>query len=146
MILFAYGALMDAKRIRRLCPTARTEGAARLPDHALAFTRYSRSEKGGVADVVPALGSNVWGVLYAIRASCLEALDRYEDAPRAYRREVLDVVDGQGNEREACVYVANRTGDFAPSRAYRELIIRGARERGLPDEYLQELEAVKPHS
>jgi gamma-glutamylcyclotransferase len=146
MLLFAYGALMDPRRMRRLCPGARPDGTARLRHHAIAFTRYSRSEKGGVADVVPALGESVWGALYVIRQSCLAALDRYENAPQAYRRETLVVIDEQGAEHEATVYVANRTGEFAPSRAYRDLIVRGARERGLPDEYVQGLEAVRPHS
>jgi gamma-glutamylcyclotransferase (GGCT)/AIG2-like uncharacterized protein YtfP len=146
VLLFAYGALMEPRRMRRLCPGARLAGNARLPDHALAFTRYSRAEKGGVADVIPAEGTSVWGVLYEIKESCLGALDRYEETPRAYRRETTAVTDDKGVEQEAFVYFANRTGDFAPSRSYRDLIVRSARERGLPDDYLRELEAVKPHS
>jgi gamma-glutamylcyclotransferase (GGCT)/AIG2-like uncharacterized protein YtfP len=145
-LVFAYGALLEQRRMRRLCPGARFIGTARLADHALAFTRYSRAEKGGVADVVEALGESVWDVLYEIDGSCLDALDRYEEAPRAYRRDTRTVVGLDGVELEALVYVANRTGDFAPSRMYRELILRGARERGLPEEYLRAIEAVKPHS
>jgi gamma-glutamylcyclotransferase (GGCT)/AIG2-like uncharacterized protein YtfP len=132
--------------MRRLCPSAEALDRAQLPEHSLAFTRYSRSEKGGVADVIQRRGASVWGVIYRINQTCLGALDRYEDAPRAYRREKAIVLDASGQQREAFVYVANRTGDFAPSRSYRDRIVRGARERGLPDDYLRELEAVTPHS
>jgi len=143
---FAYGANLDFRRFRRRCPGATVLGRARLPDHRLAFTRYSRAEKGGVADIVAEPGAAVWGVLYEIVASSFAALDEYEGAPRAYRREVMHVVDGDGVECEAVVYIANKTGDFAPSRQYLALITRGAREHGLPEDYVQEIESVRTHA
>lgn len=146
VLFFAYGALLNKRKLRRLCLDAVSLGRARLPDHRLAFTRYSRADKGGVADVVPAPGESVWGALYDIDDACLEALDAYEEAPRAYRRESARVIAEDGVEREAVVYVANRTGDFAPSRQYLSLIVRGAREHGLPEAYVRAIEAVRPHS
>jgi len=145
VLYFAYGSLLDPRRLRRHCPGAAVAGRARLPDHQLAFTRYARSERGGVADIVPQPGATVWGVLYDLDASCLAALDDYEGAPRAYRRESVRVVDDEGLEREAIAYVANRTGEFAPSRQYLALIARGGREHGLPEDYVQAIERVRPH-
>jgi gamma-glutamylcyclotransferase (GGCT)/AIG2-like uncharacterized protein YtfP len=129
---FAYGANLDLRRFRRRCPGATVLGRARLAGHRLAFTRYSSAEKGGVADIVTEPGADVWGVLYEIDASCFGALDSYEGAPRAYRRETMCVVDEAGVGHDAAVYVANKTGEFAPSRAYLEQITKGAREHGLP--------------
>jgi cation transport regulator ChaC len=143
---FAYGANLDLARFRRRCRGAMVVGRARLPDHRLAFTRYSRAEKGGVADIVAEPGESVWGVLYEIDASCLAALDEYEGAPRAYRRETLRVFDESGGEHDAIVYIANKTGDFAPSRQYLAQITKGARAHGLPDDYVRAIEAVRTHA
>lgn len=143
---FAYGANLDVRRFRRRCQSATVLGRARLPDHRLAFTRYSSAEKGGVADIVAEPGASVWGVLYEIDPSCLGALDEYEGAPRAYRRGAVLVIDEAGSEHEAIAYIANRTGDFAPSRQYLAQIARGAREHGLPDDYVRAVEQVRTHA
>ena len=100
-------------------------------------------EKGGVADIVAEAGAQVWGALYDIDESCLRALDEYEGAPRAYRRETLRVADDRGVEHEAIAYVANKTGTFAPSRAYLAQITRGARDHELPDEYVKSIEETR---
>ena len=146
VLYFAYGANLDLRRFRRRCPGATVVGRARLPDYQLAFTRYSRAEKGGVADIVPQPGAEVWGALYEIDESCFDALDEYEGAPRAYRREVVRVIDDAGVEREAVAYVANKTGDFAPSRQYLAQIARGARDHHLPEEYVRALEDVRTYA
>ncbi len=146
VLYFAYGANLDLRRFRRRCPGANVLGRARLAGYRLAFTRYSRDEKGGVADIVPEPGAEVWGALYEIDASGFAALDDYEGAPRAYRRETLRVIDDAGTEREAVVYIANRTGEFAPSRAYLAQITRGAREHELPEEYVRTIEETRTHA
>ena len=146
ILYFAYGANLDLRRFRRRCPGAAVVGRARLPDYQLAFTRYSRAEKGGVADIVPEPGAEVWGALYEIDAPCLAALDEYEGAPRAYRRAPVRVIDDTGLDREAVAYVGNKTGEFAPSRAYLSQITRGAREHGLPEEYVLALEDVRTYA
>ena len=146
VLYFAYGSNLDLVRFRRRCPGAVVIGRARLPDYQLAFTRYSRSERGGVADIVPQPGAEVWGALYEIDEACLGTLDEYEGAPRAYRRETVRVVDDEGVEREGMAYVANRTGAFAPSRQYLAVVARGARAHGLPKEYVQAIEQVRTYA
>ena len=146
IIYFAYGSNLDVRRFRRRCPGAAVVGRARLPDHQLAFTRYSRAEKGGVADIVPEPGAEVWGALYEIDAPCVAALDEYEGAPRAYRREPVRVTDDAGLEREAVAYIGNKTGVFAPSRQYLAQIARGAREHNLPEEYVRTIEKTRTHA
>ena len=143
---FAYGSNLELRRFRRRCPGAVVVGRARLPEHQLAFTRYSRNQRGGVADIVPQPGAEVWGALYEVDEACLAALDEYEGVPQAYRRETVRVIDDDGVEREAVAYVANRTGQFAPSRAYLEIIARGARDHGLPEEYVRTIEQVRTHA
>ncbi len=146
ILYFAYGANLDLRRFRRRCRGATVVGRARLPDYQLAFTRYSSADKGGVADIVAQPGVEVWGALYEIDQSCFAALDDYEGAPRAYRREPVRVIDDTGVEREAVAYIGNKTGEFAPSRQYLAQITRGARDHGLPEEYVRSLEATRTHA
>ncbi len=59
VLYFAYGANLDLRRFRRRCPGAVVLGRALLRNYQLAFTRYDRHEKGGVADIVPEAGAQV---------------------------------------------------------------------------------------
>jgi gamma-glutamylcyclotransferase (GGCT)/AIG2-like uncharacterized protein YtfP len=146
VLYFAYGANMDTRRFRRRCPGAVALGRAMLRNYRLAFTRYDRAEKGGVADIVAEAGTQVWGALYDIDERCLRALDDYEGAPRAYRRETVRVADDRGGEHEAIAYVANRTGEFAPSKTYLAQIVRGARAHELPEEYVKVIEGTRTYA
>jgi gamma-glutamylcyclotransferase (GGCT)/AIG2-like uncharacterized protein YtfP len=145
-LYFAYGSNLDMRQFRRRCPGSEVVGRARLPDYRLAFTRYSTKRKGGVADIVPNPGAEVWGALYHVDEPGMLALDEFENAPRSYRRETVRVFDDEGVEREAVAYIAHATGVFAPSRMYLGLIVNGAREHGLPDDYVAALEATRTHA
>lgn len=113
-----------------------------MPGYRLAFTRYSRQRRGGSADVVADVLSEVWGVLYEVDEACLSSMDKVEGVPHAYRRERLTVFGDNGEAFEAITYVANKTGEFRPSKAYLEVILRGARAHGLPVEYVRMLEQI----
>ena len=145
-VYFAYGSNLKQGQLVRRCPGSTVIGRARLPGYRLAFTRYSTKRKGGVADVVAEPGSEVWGVLYDIDDAGMESLDSCEGAPRAYRRETLTVLDDGGVDVEAQVYIANKTGEFAPSRAYLDLIVVGGREHGLPEEYVSAVDAITTYA
>jgi gamma-glutamylcyclotransferase (GGCT)/AIG2-like uncharacterized protein YtfP len=142
-LYFAYASNMDHQTYRRRCPRAKDLGRARLPGYRLAFTRYSRSRRGGSADIVLDASSEVWGVLYEIDDGCFASMDRVEGVPAAYRRERVTVTGREGKPVEAITYVANRTGDFLPSKSYLRVILRGARAHGLPDEYVWALERTE---
>ena len=79
-------------------------------------------------------------MLYEIDDACLASMDRVEGVPAAYRRERVTVFADRGQSLEAITYVANRMGEFLPSKAYVEVILRGARAHGLPAGYVQMLE------
>ncbi len=145
-LYFAFGSNLDLRQFARRCPGATAAGRARLPDYRLAFTRYSTKRKGGVADIVPEAGGEVWGALYEVEEHHLALLDDFENVPRSYRRETLAVFDDAGEEREAVAYVANKTGTFAPSRMYLDLIVNGARAHGLPEEYILAIERLRTYS
>ena len=83
------------------------------------------------------------GALYEVDETHLALLDQHEGVPRSYRRETISVFDDDAQEREVFTYIANQTGRFAPSRMYLDLIVTGAREHKLPEEYIASIEQVR---
>ena len=142
-LYFAYASNMDPQTYRRRCPKAGALGPARLPRYRLAFTRYSRTRRGGSADIVPDESSEVWGVLYEVGDDCLASMDKVEGVPAAYRRERVTVFGREGDPVQAVTYVANRTGEFLPSASCLKVILRGARAYDLPAEYVRALEQIE---
>ena len=145
-LYFAYGSNLSIRQMRRRCPGSEVVGRARLPDYRLGFTRYATKRKGGVADIVPEPGAEVWGALYTVDDAGMESLDQFEGVPRAYRRINVSVFDDEGAELVAIAYFANKTGEFAPGREYLGIIITGSRDHSLPDAYIQALEGIRTHA
>jgi gamma-glutamylcyclotransferase (GGCT)/AIG2-like uncharacterized protein YtfP len=148
-LYFGYGSNLDEARLHIHCPSARLVTTARLADHRLAFSIESKNTwHGGVADIRPEAGREVWGALWLIDEEHSEPLDRQEGVfrdPPAYRRIVVDLETAAG-DRVTCRSYQVVTPDPAgirPSPAYRETILRGARALALPEPYLRGLEAIE---
>ncbi len=74
---------------------------ARLPGFAAGRRRHHY--------VVRRDGSEVEGaVLVGLTARDLEILDEYEDVPRLYRRERIEVIDAAGRRLECWIYLPTR--------------------------------------
>ena len=142
---FAYASNMAPDVIRRLCPRHSYLGVAQLADHRLAFTRRSVKTGTGVADIVQAAGQMVWGVLYRIDDDELAAIDRKEGHDWAYKRVMLPVRLEGGPERTAVTYTvrSKEATQIPPSRRYLGLVIAAAHERGLPNPYIEQIEAIR---
>jgi gamma-glutamylcyclotransferase len=137
-LLFAYGSNLAAAEMAAWCPEARFAGVARLPNHRLALNRRSIRWGGGAADIVPAPGEEVWGALYEVPDGTLERLDAKEGEGWAYRR--IDVEVEHGGRRvgaEAYEVVDKEPQAVPPTPDYADLLLRAARERGLPEEYVE---------
>jgi hypothetical protein len=81
-----------------------------------------------------------WGVVYEIDAADWEALDRCEPG---YARVAIEVESDDGERISATTYVAVRVSEDAVAwEWYRQLIVEGAREHGLPEDYVAVLEAL----
>jgi gamma-glutamylcyclotransferase (GGCT)/AIG2-like uncharacterized protein YtfP len=127
-------------------PGAKPRGAACLPDYRLAFTRRSIRTGTGVADIVPAGGRSVWGALYDIPEDEFANLDRKEGGGWAYQRTPVRVRPrGASAAQEAVAYtvVARDADHVPPSDDYLAGMIAAARTLGLPNAYLEELEAIR---
>lgn len=79
-LYFAFGSNMNGKRLALSCPEARSVGPALLNDYTLDFwslkSGIDGAWHGATATIVKKTGNEVWGVLWRIPKTLLNALDR----------------------------------------------------------------------
>jgi len=139
---FAYGSNMNWPQMQRRCPSSRFVCVGRLTGHHFGITRHSRLRDCGTANVFPAAGKEVWGIVYDISAEDLLILDSFEDG---YRRETLSVYPAENGKPplDVLVYIAAIEENVPrPNAEYCRLIIEGATYWKLPPSYLALLEAM----
>ncbi len=143
MYYFAYGSNMFWPQMQRRCPSAKFVSTACLADYQFGITRHSRLRDCGTANVFPARGAEVWGVVYDVSDADLIVMDGFEDG---YRREFLSVVptnDGRAPVT-ALVYVAAIEANVPPPNAeYKRVMLEGANHWQLPQSYRAMLEALQ---
>lgn len=148
--------------LRNLNPIASTP--AILSDHRLAFNIPGIPLlEPSSASVEPSSGKCVHGVLYKLTDEDFVSVCRTEGIPFSYTLHRCDVVPYTGdgiragaevlesdNYRTVSAYTLRagkeewRTGkDIAPSRSYRDVILRGSREFELDEDYVKALEDVQ---
>ena len=142
-LYFAYGSNMSRRVIegRRRLRVVGSE-RARLLEHELTFGhRGFRFIEPAFATVVAAEGEVVHGVLWELGGpEDLTRLDTTES--RAYDRVEATVEGERSGMIRAHVYRTRRPArGLLPSRRYRDLLVSGAREHGLPAEWIARLEA-----
>ena len=143
MHYFAYGSNMNWPQMQRRCRSSQFICVGRLNDYQFGITRHSGLRDCGTANVYPAKGQVVWGVVYDVRDEDLAILDGFEDG---YRREILPIYSAENGQQPlaALVYVAAIEENVPrPSAEYRRLIVEGARHWQLPLSYLALLEAIQ---
>ena len=95
----------------------------------------------GAADVVESEGDEVWGVAYEL--ADLGKLDGKEGAGFAYcRREVEVELDGEARPAVAYEVIDKEADAPHATPEYAALVLGGARERGLPEDWLAVLDSV----
>lgn len=142
MYYFAYGSNMNWPQMQRRCPSAEFVSTACLPDYQFGITRHSRLRDCGTANVFPAPGAQVWGVVYDVSDTDLVIMDGFEDG---YRRKFLSINPASNGHKPvtALVYIAEIETNVPPPNAeYKRVMIEGAKHWQLPPAYLAVLEAL----
>ncbi len=143
---FAYGSnLHDAIFRERRSIRAREVRRGCLDGFRLRFNLPVGPGERGVANIEPATGSSIFGALYLLTPADCERLDRSEGVHfNAYRRITVTIRLDDGTTCSAFTYRADRTHDARkPSARYLALVVEGARQRGLPAEYVRWLESLE---
>uniref|UniRef100_A0A1Q3FPQ2 gamma-glutamylcyclotransferase n=2 Tax=Culex tarsalis TaxID=7177 RepID=A0A1Q3FPQ2_CULTA len=153
---FAFGSNLWSKRLHMGSPTAVRKGYGYLENFRLDFFHYAARWRGAPATIVEQQGHRVWGALWEINATNLPDLDKQEGVHnQVYKALTLPVRTPSGETLECRVYqlVKNpaplevgeeeRPFERQPSKTYMDVIIRGATETGLPEDYVQFLQTIK---
>ncbi len=141
MLYFAYGSNMSGRRLKARLASAEPLQRARLTGYRLCFHKYS-ADGSGKCDIVPA-DDSVHGVVYRIADAEKTLLDAYEDYGRGYTDCQVEVVNEDGALLTAITYQALLTDpQLQPFHWYKAHVLIGAREHGLPADYIRSLEAV----
>ncbi len=145
MFYFAYGSNMERFQLKRLCPKAKFVAATTLSDYELGFFGNSPMWGGGIASIRERPGKTVEGVVWEISEADRKVLDEYEGYPALYLHKEIQVRNRAGKMIAAFAYIMADPGhEVSPSKRYKQLLISGAEEHGLSDEYIEALEAIRP--
>ena len=142
MLKFAYGSNMSSAFLQRVVPSAQAVGRAEVLNYRVEFPYYSETYQGGLSGLTPAPGERTWGVLYRIADDEVAKLDRFQAGDdEGYTRKPLWVIDDSGELQLAQAYLpTNPAGPFEPSLRYVGLMVAGAKEHGLPTQYVARFE------
>lgn len=144
MLCFSYGSNMSHRRLQARVPSARFVAVAELPSHRLRFHKSAgdgsakcNAEETGNPD------DRVIGVVYEIDDAEKPDLDRHEALGFGYDEKKVELATGS-DRLQAWMYYATRIDQaLKPFHWYKDHVLIGARENGLPAEYVAQIEAVE---
>jgi hypothetical protein len=149
---FAYGSNMDVDGLRSWLKDnghidARVDRweRATLAGHCLVWNYYSRTRRGGAANVKQCEGASLPGVALQLNSAGLAAVDRKEGHPKFYSRGEAPVTVqlSDGTSVRAWLYIAVsnkcRLTKVPPTREYLDIIIKAAERHSLPADHIEML-------
>jgi len=153
-IYFAYGSNMLVKRLKqeRRCPSAEkippSEGSQHMiKKHRFRFHKESTKDGSGKGDAEETNNTNdvVYGVLFSIKDEEELKLDKEEGFGHGYAKKTIDVIDEKTSDViPARIYFAtNIVPNLKPYDWYKRQTVKGARDNGLPEEYIKEIESFE---
>ena len=142
---FAYGSNMLTTRLRdpKRCPSATPIGVAELEGCELRWHKRS-TDGSGKCDIVAGASAEarVFGVLYQIATSEKQALDKAEGLGKGYKEIDVEVVCNGRAVAAKAYQGTNIDATLKPYTWYRAFVVAGAKEHGLPREYIDRLARV----
>jgi len=141
---FAYGSNMFTRRLRERAPSAKPQGTGFLSNFLLAFDKISTDGSGKCNIRSTNSGDDrVYGVLYELALADAAALDLAEGLGSGYRKAEVPVTTAAGERLLATTYVADHTdSQLQPYSWYKEFVVRGAMEHGLPAFYVRCIQLI----
>ena len=136
---------MSTPRLTERIPSARAVGLARLHEHRLKFHKKSKDHSGKCdAECTNDAKDYLLGVIFEIDASEKPELDKKEGLGNGYEEKVVSVFTQDGKQLKAVTYYATNTDpSLKPYEWYKEHVVLGAREHGLPQDYIQQIEEIE---
>jgi len=142
-LYFAYGSNMLTSRLTRRTPSATAVGIAYVEGYRLTFDKVS-TDGSGKCDIEATSNAadRVYGVLFRISTAEAADLDVAEGFGHGYEKHEIKAVAASTKTR-AIAYVATaKDPTRTPYHWYKALVIAGAEEHALPQDYIATLRAV----
>ena len=136
MLYFAFASNLHQGQMKRWCPASRFLKAAVLEGYRFVYDGFSVTWDGAVGNIVKSDSEHVWGALYEITERDRLTLDAFENYPRDYDHRDVEVRDRDGKVYRAMTYFRTGRPLGKPHPDYERIVIDGAKECGLPDEYI----------
>lgn len=138
MLYFAYGSNMNHAQMEERCPGSRFLFCARLEGYKFQYDGHSKKRGGPVANIKESQEDYVCGGIFQVNDAHRVALDCLEGHPNSYSRTNVIVSDPGGDLHETFTYHRLDEKEVGiPPKEYRNIVLQGAHDCGLPDEYIQ---------
>ncbi|KAM9385530.1 gamma-glutamylcyclotransferase-like [Pholidichthys leucotaenia] len=149
-LYFAFGSNLLKERLQLANPSATFHTTGRLENYRLNFGLWSphvnNRWRGGVATIDFYTGAEVWGVIWTLKNEHLESLDNQEGVPRGMYSPLEVSVETDNGTMLCRTYQMNNFHAFPPSPQYKQVMLMGAGQNGLPENYVKMLEAVQTNN
>lgn len=144
MLCFCYGSNMSQRRLQARVPSARFVAVAELPAHRLRFHKSARDGSAKCdAEETGKPEDRVIGVVFEIDDDEKPDLDRHEALGRGYDEKQVELTTGEGALGAWMYYATRINKSLKPFHWYKNHVLIGARENGLPADYIAQIEAVE---
>ncbi|VDM05506.1 unnamed protein product [Schistocephalus solidus] len=151
---FAYGSNLLAYRIKLDNPSARYIGVGMLIDYKLVFCKRDHKCPWGycsaTASIEPSPGGIVYGTIWQLANEDMVSLDKQEGVPDLYQPFTVDVSLLSSTEpvtiekNFSCRTYSMSTEEYGdPSAYYLDVILRGAKKSGIPEDYVAKMRKIK---
>ena len=148
---FAYGSNMLEKKLKDRCSSAEKINPSEGSQHMIRkyrFRFHKKSSDGSAKCDARKTGDTsdiVYGVLFSINDEQIGALNKFEGLHYGYEKKVVNVIDEKSsNEISALIYYATDIDPtLKPYDWYKRQTVKGARDNGLPEEYVKEIESFE---
>ena len=144
MLCFTYGSNMSRARLQARVPSARFMGVATLKKHRLRF--HKKANDGSAKCDAEKTGNpqdQVIGVIYEIADDEKPDLDRHEALGFGYEQKLVELETAWGHAQAWMYYATRLSSTLKPYDWYKKHVLVGARENGLPADYIAGIEAIE---
>lgn len=137
---FAYGSNLEKTRLRDRIKKFHSTAKATLKDYQFCYNKKG-IDGTSKANIIPKEHAEVLGVCYEIDKDDLNILDKYE---QGYNRQKVQLVLDTDVVAQGSTYISlSLLNDVNPSDGYRSIIVKGAKDWRLDQEYIQEYLGTK---
>jgi len=144
MLYFAYGSNMSSRRLQQRVPSAQPVSIATLPQHRLEFHKIGKDNSAKCNALQTHLHDHfVMGVVFDIHHQEKTHLDQAEGLGNGYETKQVSLINDSGEKLQAFTYYATHIDDaLAPYHWYKQHVLHGAQEHGLPGFYIESIRQI----